>query len=149
MQNSNMSEKEKKVFQTGLFDNLTVQDAFTIIALYAARLDINDGEKELAKLIMTFLSKDVLFDEDKSSTIDRINKFTNSMAEVNPLNAVERAAKVLTPELRQMSFRIAAQVSKAAQEIRTTKILERLASKLTIEKAMVERTINSIITKGC
>ena len=71
------------------------------------------------------------------------------MAEVNPLNAVERAAKVLTPELRQKSFRIAALVSKAAQEIRTTKILERLASKLTIEKAMVERTINSIITKGC
>ena len=37
MGNSEMSEREKKVFQTGLFDDLTVQDAFTIIALCAAQ----------------------------------------------------------------------------------------------------------------
>jgi len=33
MENSEISEREKKVFQTGLFDNLTVQDAITVIVL--------------------------------------------------------------------------------------------------------------------
>lgn len=37
MKNSGLGEREKKVFQTGLFDNLTVQDAFTINALFARR----------------------------------------------------------------------------------------------------------------
>ena len=141
MGNSEMSEKEKKIFQTGLFDNLTVQDAFTIIALCAAQEDIEG----LDKLIMTYLSKDALFDEDDSDTLARINKFVNSLAEVNPLNAIERAAKVLTPELRRKSFMLAAQIGKAAQEIRTTKILNSLASKLTIEKEIVDKTIYSTL----
>ena len=141
MGNSEMSEKEKKVFQTGLFDNLTVQDAFTIIALCAAQEDIEG----LDKLIMTYLSKDALFDEDDSDTLARINKFVNSLAEVNSFNAIERAAKVLTPELRRKSFILAAQIGKAAQEIRTTKILNSLASKLTIEKEIVDKTIYSTL----
>ena len=141
MGNSEMSEREKKVFQTGLFDNLTVQDAFTIIALCAAQADLED----LDKLIMTHISKDALFDEDYSHTLARINKFANSMAEVNPSNAIERAAKVLTPELRQKSFMLAAQIGKATQEIRTTKILKNLASKLSIEKEIVDKTIYSTL----
>lgn len=141
MGNSEMSEKEKKVFQTGLFDNLTVQDAFTIIALCAAQEDIEG----LDKLIMSYLSKDALFDEDDSDTLARINKFVNSLAEVNSFNAIERAAKVLTPELRRKSFILAAQIGKAAQEIRTTKILNSLASKLTIEKEIVDKTIYSTL----
>ena len=47
IENLEMSERKKKVFQTGLFDNLTVQDAFTIIALYAVQLDIGDDEGNL------------------------------------------------------------------------------------------------------
>ena len=143
MENLEMSEREKKVFKTGLFNDLTVQDAFTIIALYAAQLDIEDGKEDLDKLIMTFLSKDILFEEDDSNTLDRINKFSISMKEVNPLNAIERAAKVLKPELRQRSFMLAAQICKATQEIRTKSILGSLASKLTIEKEIVENIIDS------
>ena len=45
MENSEISEREKKVFQTGLFDNLTVQDAITVIVLYAAQLDTKDCQK--------------------------------------------------------------------------------------------------------
>jgi hypothetical protein len=36
MDDPKMSNREKMAFKTGLFDDLTVQDSFTIIVLYAA-----------------------------------------------------------------------------------------------------------------
>ena len=85
MINSEMSDREKKIFQTGLFDNLTVQDAFTIIALYAAQSGEGEDKEVLVELITATLRKDLLFDEDQSHTIARINKFDNSMGEVNSI----------------------------------------------------------------
>jgi hypothetical protein len=147
MENSEMSEREMKVFQTGLFDNLTVQDAFTISALYAAQLYTGDDKEDLAELIMSFLSKDAFFNEDHSYTIARINKFANSLGEVNPVHAIERAAEVLSPELRQKSFALAARIGKAAQEMRTRQTLARLSSKLSIDKNFADETIAHIFEK--
>ena len=147
MVESEMSDREKMVFQTGLFDDLTIQDSITIIALYAAQLDPEDCKEDIDR-IMAVLKSDTLFSEEHPITRDRINKFQNSMEKVTPLNAVERAAKVLTPELRQKAFIIAAQIRKAIQEIRSTKILESLATKLSIEKELVEKTIDSTKKKG-
>ena len=144
MENSEISEREKKVFQTGLFDNLTVQDAITIIALYTAQLDTKDCQKEIDR-ISDFLNSDDLFSEKYSETQDRINKFQNSMEKVTPLHAIEKATKVLKPELRQKAFNLAARIGKATQEIRTIKILESLASKLLIEKEIVQKTIDSTL----
>jgi hypothetical protein len=138
MENSTMSEREKKVFQTGLFDNLTVQDAVTIIALYAANLELEEGKEDLEATILEVLSKDKLFREDPSHITSRINKFSISMEEVNPLNAVIRAAEVLTPELQQKAFLLAVQIAKTTQKIRTMKILKSLGSKLTIENKFFE-----------
>ena len=146
MENLKIGEKEKKVFQTGLFDDLTVQDAFTIIALYAAQLDTKDCQDEIEK-ISDFLNNDALFSEKYSETRDRINKFQNSMEKVTPLRAIEKAKKVLTPELRQKAFMLAARIGKASQEIRAIKILQSLASKLSIEKEMVQKTIDSTLRR--
>ena len=148
MENSGMGEKERKAFQTGLFDNLTVQDAFTIIALYAVQLDIGDDKGNLAELIMTYLHKDAVFDEDDSITIARINKFANSMGEVNPLNAIDRAAKVLSPELRKKSFELAARIGKATQELRIRNILARLSSKLLIDEEIADKILNLTFKKS-
>ncbi len=147
MDDSEMSDIEKKVFQTGLFDDLTVQDSFTIIILYAAQLDPEDCKEDIDS-IMAFLNSDASFSEEHPITHDSINKFQNSMEEVNTLNAVESATRVLTPELRQNAFMIAAQIGKAIQEMRYAKILESLATKLSIEKEFVEKTIDSTIKKG-
>ena len=147
MVDSEMSDREKMVFQTGLFDDLTVQDSFTIIALYAAQLDPEDCEEDIDR-IMAILNSDALFSEEHTLTRDRINKFQNSMGKVTPLNAVEKATKVLTPELRQKAFMIAAHIGKATQEIRSAKILESLATKLSIEKELVEKTIDSTLKKS-
>ena len=147
MDESEMSDREKMVFQTGLFDDLTIQDSFTIIALYAAQLNPEDCKEDIDR-IMAVLNSDTLFSEEHPITRDRINKFQNSMEKVNPLNAVERAARMLTPELRQKAFIIAAHIGKAMQEIRSVKILESLATKLSIEKELVEKTIDSTIKKG-
>lgn len=101
-----------------------------VTAIYKILIESFFWKKEL-------LRNDALFEEDYSHTLNRLNKFANSMKEVNPSNALERAAKVLTPELRQKSFMLDAQIGKATQEIRTKKILESLASKLKIEKETI------------
>jgi hypothetical protein len=147
MDDSEMSGREEKVFKTGLFDDLTVQDSFTIIILYAAQLDPENCEEDIDR-IMAILNSDASFSEEHLITRDNINKFQNSMEKVNPLNAVEKATKVLTPELRQKAFMIAAQIGKAIQEIRSVKILESLATKLSIEKELVEKTIDSTLIQG-
>ena len=147
MDEPEMSEREKMVFQSGLFDDLTIQDSFTIIALYVAQLDPEDCKEDIDR-IMAVLNSDALFSKAHPITRDRINKFQNSMEKVNPLNAVERASRMLTPELRQKAFIIAAHIGKAMQEIRSVKILESLATKLSIEKELVEKTIDSTIKKG-
>jgi hypothetical protein len=133
MDESEMSDREKTVFHTGLFDDLTIQDSFTIIALYAARLDPEDCQEDIDR-IMAILNSDALFSVEHPITRDRINKFQNSMENVNPSNAVERATKVLTPELRQKAFIIAERIDKAMQETRSAKNLQNLATKLSIEK---------------
>lgn len=140
MENSEMSLREKKVFQTGLFDDLTVQDMLTIIAIFAAYHDPEDRQ-ETNDRIMEVLSRDALFDEKGSHTADRINKYTISMKEVEPLNAVEKATMSLTPELRKKAFKHAVQICKTAQEIRTTKILQVLASKLSIDREFFDNTV--------
>ena len=147
MHSSEMSDREKMVFQTGIFDGLTVQDSFTIIALYAAQLDPEDCEADIDR-IMALLNSDALFSEEQLITRERINKFQNSIEKVTPLNAVERAAKVLTPELRQKAFIIAVRIGKAIQGIRCVKNLKSLATKLSIEKEIVEKTIDSTLKTG-
>ena len=57
-----MSDREKKVFQTGLFDDLTVQDGFTIIALYAAQLDPEDCEEDIDRIIALLNSDGVMIE---------------------------------------------------------------------------------------
>jgi hypothetical protein len=114
--------------------------------LYAAQLDPEDCKEDIDR-IMAILNSDALFSEEHLVTRDRINKSQNSMEKVNPLNAVERATKVLTPELRQKAFMIAARIVKAMEEIRSTKNLHNLATKLSIEKEILEKTIVSTIVK--
>ena len=97
--------------------------SFTIIIVYAAQLDSEDCKEDIDS-IMALLNSDASFSEEHLLSRDSINKFQNSMEKVNPLNAVESATKVLTPELRQKAFMIAAQIGRAIQEMRYAKILE-------------------------
>jgi hypothetical protein len=147
MEKPEMSKREEKVFRTGLFDDLTVQDIYTIIAIFSAYYN-PEGRQETRDRIMEILSRDDLFDEKTSHTIDRINKFTNSMKEVDPLNAIEKAAISLTPELRKEAFRLAVRICKAAQDIRTTEILETLAVKLSIDKDTINQAMGKSPHKG-
>jgi predicted solute-binding protein len=66
------------------------------------------------------------------------------MGEVDSINAVESASKVLSPELRQKSFALAARIIKITQETRTTNKLAKLSSKLLINKKIADKTIDSI-----
>jgi hypothetical protein len=146
VENSKGTEKGKIVFRTGLFDDLSVQDAFTIIALYGARLDPEDCQEDVSK-ITVFLNDYPIFNEKSSDTLTRINKFVNAMEQVRSLDAVKTAAKVLTPELRRKAFMLASEIGMSLKEsnIETVEILKKLASKLSIDAKIVNQTINSII----
>ena len=141
-----MNGTEKLVFQTAPFDDLTVQDSFAIIILFAAQLDPEDCEEDIDRIV-AILNSDASFSEGHLITRNSINKFLNSMEKVNPLKAVERAARMLTPELQQKAFIIAAQIREAIQEMQSAKILESLATTLSIEKELVEKTIDSTLKK--
>jgi hypothetical protein len=132
VENRELNEWEKKIFQTGLFDNLTVQDSIIIVSIYAGQLNPQDCKEDLDRMV-AILNSDVLFKEDQSSTLRRIYKFLNSLENVNPLNAIEKAAEGLTPELRKKAFILATQISRMTQEIRTKKILKNIASNLGID----------------
>ena len=146
MENSEETERGKAIFQTGLFDDLTLQDAFTVIALYAARVDPEDCQAEVRK-ITALLNDHSIFDEKSSDTSTRVNKFVNSMEQVKSLDAVQKAATVLSPELRQGAFMLASEISQSIQEspVETVAILNNLASKLSIDSEIVDHTINSMI----
>jgi hypothetical protein len=146
MENSKETERGEAIFQTGLFDNLTLQDSFTVIALYAARVDPEDCQAEIRK-ITALLNDHSIFDEKSSDTRTRVNKFINSMEQVKSLDAVQKAAAVLSPELRQGAFMLALEISKSVQEslVETVPTLNNLASKLSIDSEIVDQTINSII----
>lgn len=146
MENSEETERGKAIFQTGLFDDLTLQDAFTVIALYAARVDPEDCQAEVRK-ITALLNDHSIFDEKSSDTSTRVNKFVNSMEQVKSLDAVQKAAAVLSPELRQKAFMLASEISRSVQEslVETVSMLNNLALKLSIDSEIVDHTINSMI----
>jgi hypothetical protein len=70
------------------------------------------------------------------------------MGEVNPLNAIDRAAKVLSPDLRKKSFELAARIGKATQELRIRNILARLSSKLLIDEEIADNILNLAFKKS-
>ena len=142
MINSNGTERMNAPNKFGPFKKLLVQDAITIIAIYAARIDPNCGKEEI-KRIEGITEHSPVCVEKKKDIFSRINLFVNEMQRVDREKALEIAIEVLTPELRKTAFELATEVVITGNALPNQKrrILENLVTKMSIETQFAAKAI--------
>ena len=144
---SEKKEKKAAVYQTGTFDDLTVQDALTIIAVFAAQMAPDHCEDDISRIGAIAMDHPE-FVETKEKILKRINKFVNPMlAADDQIRAVEIASTVLTPELRDKAFELAAEVTLLDRVLTDEKkaVLDTLENKLSINREFAQKTIEKYI----
>ena len=144
---SEKKEKKAAVYQTGTFDDLTVQDALTIIAVFAAQMAPDHCEEDIRRIAAIAMDHPE-FVETKEKILKRINKFVNPMlAADDQIRAVEIASTVLTPELRDKAFELAAEVTLLDRVLTDEKkaVLDTLENKLSINGEFAQKAIEKFI----
>jgi hypothetical protein len=147
MTSSNEADKEMAVYQTETFKDLTVQEALTIIAVYAAQMDPENCEDDVNRIEAIFENYPE-FVESKENILKRINKFVNTMLAVDDqLKAVEIANNVLTPELKKTAFELAVAVALPDKVITDEKkaVIDTLETMLSIDSKFTQKTIEKFI----
>ncbi len=151
MVNLNEDTNEIDRFEYGPFSKLVVQDAIIIIAIYAAKIDPSCSEEEIKRIegIAEHCPECV---EKKIGIFSRINLFVNEMQRVDREKALEIAMEVLSPELRNTAFELAAEVVIKGNTLpdQKTKTLEELVTKMSIEAqfaaTVIERLTNPTLS---
>jgi hypothetical protein len=144
---SNRTEKEAAAYQLDTFENLTVQEALTIVAIFAAQMVPNHCEEDV-KRIGAVAENHPEFIETRENIIKRINKFVNPMLTAgDQIKAVEIASDVLTPDLRKTAFELAVEVALPERVLTDEKkaVLEKLETKLLIDSIFAQKTIEKFI----
>ncbi|MEE4264447.1 MAG: hypothetical protein V2I56_17320 [Desulfobacteraceae bacterium] len=144
---SEKNENKAAVYQTGTFDNLTVQEALTIIAVFAAQMAPDNCEEDIMRIGAIAMDHSE-FVETKENILKRINKFVNPMLTTgDQIRAVEIANTVLTPELRNKAFELAAEVALLDRVLTDEKktVLDTLENKLSINREFAQKTIEKFI----
>lgn len=121
--------------QKGPFEDLTIQDALIIIAVYAAQMDTLDCEKEV-KRIEAIAESHPEFVEKRENIFHRINRYINSMPAMDPQKALEIACAALNPELKKTAFELAAEVALPDKVLTVEKkaVQDNIAAKLSIDR---------------
>ena len=125
--------------------DLTIQDAFIMMAVYAAQIDPEHSRGDI-KCIEEFAQKHPLFIEINARSgdiISRINLFANHLSETEPMKVVEKATDNLNPKQRKEAFQFATEVAsmcKVAPEVKMT-ALRMLATKLGLGKEFIKTVI--------
>ena len=151
MSNFNEDTNETDRIEYGPFSKLVVQDAIIIIAIYAAKIDPSCSEEEI-KRIEGIAERCPACVEKKVGIFTRINLFVNEMQMVGREKALEIAMEVLSPELRNTAFELAAEVVIKGNTLpeQKTKILEELVTKMSIEAqfaaTVIERLTNPTLS---
>jgi hypothetical protein len=144
---SDKTKKEMAAYQSGPFEDLTVQDALTIIAVFAAQM-VPDHCEEDVRRIGAITENLPEFVETKENILKCINKFVNSMLVAEDhLKAVEIAKDALTPELRKTAFELAVEVALPDKVLTVEKkaVLDTLETKLSIDSEFAQKTIEKFI----
>ena len=143
---SNETKKGMAGYQSGPFEDLTIQEALTIIAVYAAQIDPEKCEDDV-KRIVAAAERLPEFVAKKESIFSIVNKFVNSMEAIDSQKAVEIAANGLTTELCKKAFKLAAEVALPDKVLTDKKksVLESLESKLSISREFAQKTIEKFI----
>ena len=100
---------EPSAYQGRALDNVKIQEALTIIAIYAAQMDYQNCEADI-KRIEAILEQHHLFVARKNEVFTLIKKFVNDLEVRDPQKALEIAAEALTPEQKNIGFELAVEV---------------------------------------
>ena len=143
---SNETKNEMAAYHSGPFEDLTIQEALTIIAVYAAQMDPKKCEDDVKRIVAT-AERFPEFVAKKESIFSFVNKFINSMQTIDSQKAVEIAANGLTTELRKTAFKLAAEVALPDKVLTDKKklVLDRLETKLSINSEFAQKTIEKFI----
>ena len=143
---SNETKKGLAAYQSGPFENLTIQEALTIVAVYAAQIDPKKCEDDVKRIVAT-VDRFPEFVAKKESITSFVNKFINSMQAMDSQKAVEIAVNGLTPELRKTAFKLAAEVAWPDKVLADEKksVLDSLETKLAISSKFAQKTIEKFI----
>ena len=139
-------DKEMAAYQTGPLDDVKIQEALTIIAVYAAQMDHQNCEADV-KRIEAILESHHLFVARKKEIFSLINKFVNEMEVGGPHKALEIAADALTTEQKKTAFELAVEVALADKNLTAEKkkMLDTLKDRLSISSDSVEQAIRNKI----
>ncbi len=143
---SNETKKEMAAYQSGPFEDLTIQEALTIITVYAAQMDPKKCQDDVKRIVAT-AERFPEFVAKKESIFSFVNKFINSMQAIDSQKAVEIAANGLTTEMRKTAFKLAAEVALPDKVLTDKKksVLDSLETKLSISSEFAQKTIEKFI----
>ena len=146
MERINSKERKPAVYQTGPFDDVQLQEALIIIAIYAAQMDYKDC-KEDVKRIEELLEHHPLFVARRKEIVALINKYVNELEVGDPDKALSIAADVLTPEQKMAGFELAVDVALQKKSLtdREERMLAALRSQLSISDDSAKRAIRDKI----
>jgi hypothetical protein len=136
---------ELAAFESGPLEDLTIQNALIISAVYAVNADL-----EKCKRISALAQKHPLFIEQPEDTSARVNKFANLMQGGQSLKAVEAITRDLKLEDRKQAFEFAAKTALADNELTNDKkkSLQTLATKLALDNEFIDQKLATIQDKS-
>jgi hypothetical protein len=140
----NTMDKEMAAYQTRPLEDVKLQEALTIIAVYAAQMDYQNCEADV-KRIEAILEHHKLFAARKKAIFSLVNKFVNEMEVCNPYKALEIAADVLTPEQKKTAFGLAVEVALPDKKLTDEKrrMFEILKDRLSVSSEFAEAVIRN------
>lgn len=136
--------QEMTAYQNGPFQNLTIQDALTIIAVCASQMDPEDCQQDIKRAAAIIRNRPE-FEDHKEGISSRFNRYVNSTQVVDPAQALEMAAGVLeNPEVKKSAFELAVEVAMTGKNLTGEKrvILEKIAKRLHLDPELRQRTID-------
>lgn len=107
-----------------LFQNMTLQDALTVLMVFAARPDPRDCEDTIER-IKAIADKNNIFVETEGGLYSRIQLYINSMRTISAETALASAARELPPDIRNLAFKLAVETTMTEEKEGIFKTLER------------------------
>jgi hypothetical protein len=146
MERVDTREKETEAYRKGPFDDLKVQEALTIIAIYAAQMDYQNCETDV-KRIEEILEDHPLFVARKKEIFAMINKYVNEMEVGDSDKSLTIAADALKPEQKKTAFELAVDVALTDKNLTDSeeKILATMKSRLSISDEFAKQAIRNKI----
>ena len=137
-------QNDLAAFTPDPLEDLTIQDALIISAVYAVQAD-----PKKCKRIITLAQKHSLFVEKPEDTSARVNKYANLMQSGKSLKAVEAVTRDLKPEHRKQAFAFALEAALTDEVLtgKKKKTLQTLATKLALYNEFVDQKLATIQDK--